>query len=45
MEDDQAAGNKLKTLNDVKALIGRAEYEKLTKGFDMWDDKEQVQDK
>ena len=34
MEEDQTAGNSIKTLNDVKALLGKSEYEKLTKGFD-----------
>ena len=35
MEEDQEAGNRIRNLNDVKALVGRTEYEKLTKGFDL----------
>ena len=35
MEEDQAAGNQIKTLNDVKALLGKTEYDRLTKGFDL----------
>ena len=34
LEEDQKDGMNVRSLEDIKALLGRGEYEKLTKGFE-----------
>ena len=34
LEEDQKDGMSVRSLDDIKALLGRSEYDKLTKGFE-----------